>query len=48
MSFELEAAEYDYMTWELDQEEHSFFLGYYEAYVGSDILDRGLTDLNKE
>ena len=48
MSFKSKAVEPNYMTWELDQEEHAIFPGCYESYVGFDILDIGLVDLNKE
>ena len=52
MNFESKVVGGDYTSQELDQEEHSFFRGWYEAYVGSDvdydILSLGIADLNKE
>lgn len=52
ISFESEAAEVDCMLQELDQEEHSFFLGcceeYFDSDVDSDILDLVLADSSQE
>lgn len=48
MSFEPDVAEVNCRSWELDPEEHSFFLNYFEACVDfdvdSDIRDPGLVD----
>lgn len=51
MRFESEAEGADCTTWELDQDEHSFFPGCCEAYVDSDAnsdIRLRLADLNEE